>query len=151
MTVFGIGTLELVLILLLLILIFGPDRIVEVGTWLGQSYRKLTGVTSEINQQVMQVRKAMDANAGLAEVTNPLKETVKDINAVQKGLERDLQTSADAIHTKNASGEAGGSQLEEDRKPDQDSPKSRAEAKPEGQEQNAPAEHEAQDLKRTDA
>lgn len=93
MTVFGIGTLELVLILLLLILIFGPDRIVEVGTWLGRSYRKLTGVTSEINQQVMQVRKAVDANAGLSGVTSPLQEAAREIQTAKKALSRDLLTS----------------------------------------------------------
>ncbi len=97
MTVFGIGTLELVLILLLLILIFGPDRIVEMGKWLGRSYRKLTGVTDEINQQVLQVRKAIDSSTGMADVTNPLKEAAREVGAVQKGLHRDLSAPAAAI------------------------------------------------------
>jgi Sec-independent protein translocase protein TatA len=100
MTVFGIGTLELMLILLLLILIFGPDRIVEMGKWLGRSYRKLTGVTDEINQQVLQVRKAIDTTAtGMADVASPLKETAKDLNTVQKDLHRDLSAPAAAIQT----------------------------------------------------
>jgi Sec-independent protein translocase protein TatA len=97
MTVFGIGTLELVLILLLLILIFGPDRIVEMGKWLGRSYRKLTGVTDEINQQVLQVRKAIDTTTGMTDVTSPLKQTAKDLDAVQKDLHRDLSAPAAAM------------------------------------------------------
>ncbi len=106
MTVFGIGTLELVLILLLLILIFGPDRIVEMGKWLGRSYRKLTGVTDEINQQVAQVRKAIDTTTGMANLTDPLKETAKDLNAVQKDIHRDLSAPAAAVPPSAANDEA---------------------------------------------
>jgi len=97
MTVFGIGTLELMLILLLLILIFGPDRIVEMGQWLGRSYRKLTGVTDEINQQVSQVRKAIDTTAGVGDVARPFKETAKDLDDVQRDIGRDLSAPAAAI------------------------------------------------------
>ena len=105
MTVFGIGTLELVLILLLLILIFGPDRIVEWGKWLGRSYRKLTGVTDEINQQVLQVRKAIDTSTGMGELTDPLKETAKDLDTVQRDISRDLSAPAAATPTTPAKDE----------------------------------------------
>ena len=45
MTIFGIGTLELILILLVLILIFGPERISEMGMWLGRTYKKITSIS----------------------------------------------------------------------------------------------------------
>lgn len=76
-----------------------------MGKWLGRSYRKLTGVTDEINQQVLQVRKAIDTTAGMADVTNPLKETAKDLNAVQKDIRRDLSTPAAVVPTPAAKDE----------------------------------------------
>lgn len=93
MTVFGIGTLELVLILLLLILIFGPERITEIAKWLGQGYRKLTGVTNEINQQVSQVRKAMNTAVDTDSLTNPLRDLTKEINETQKELAQEIDNA----------------------------------------------------------
>lgn len=99
MTVFGIGTLELVLILLLLILIFGPERITEMAKWLGQGYRKLTGVTSEINQQVMQVKKAMNTAVDMQDLTNPIQEVTQEIANVQAqvdGIQKEIKTEMSA-------------------------------------------------------
>ncbi len=97
MTVFGIGTMELILILLLLILIFGPERISEMGRWLGQSYRRLTGITSEVNQQVMQVRKAVDQTLQVPDLTQPIREATQEINTIHKDLSRELDKSAAAV------------------------------------------------------
>ncbi len=91
MTVLGIGTMELVLILLLMILIFGPDRINEMGRWLGQAYRRLTGITTEVNQQVMEVRKSMNAAVDLPNVTNPIKEMTREINQIGQNLTQPIQ------------------------------------------------------------
>ena len=99
MTVFGIGTLELVLILLLLILIFGPERITEMAKWLGQGYRKLTDVTSEINQQVMQVKKAMNTAVDMPDLTNPIQEVTQEIANVQAqvdGIQKEINTEMSA-------------------------------------------------------
>jgi Sec-independent protein translocase protein TatA len=97
MTIFGIGTLELVLILLLLILIFGPERITEMARWLGQSYRKLTGVTNEINQQVSQVRQAMNTAVDTKSLTNPLSEVTEEIKQAQQDLTQELDKTQEKI------------------------------------------------------
>ncbi len=90
MTVFGIGTMELILILLLLILVFGPDRISEMARWLGQAYRKLSGVTTEVNRQVSQVRKAVDGSLEMPNLARPLQEAAAEIDAVQKGVSQEI-------------------------------------------------------------
>jgi Sec-independent protein translocase protein TatA len=110
MTVFGIGTLELVLILLLLILIFGPERIGEMGRWLGRSYRRLTGVTNEINEQVTQVRKAMNTAVDVPDLTKPLQEVSQEISSTRQ----EINTIGEEIATK-ASGLAT-AEPEEERK-----------------------------------
>lgn len=96
MTVFGIGTMELILILLLLILVFGPDRISEMARWLGQAYRKLSGVTSEVNRQVTQVRKAVDGSLEMPNLARPLQEAAAEIDAVQKGVSQEISAPPEA-------------------------------------------------------
>jgi len=90
MTVFGIGTMEIILILLLLILIFGPDRITEMGRWLGQAYGKLTGVTTEINQQVAQVKRVMNTTLDVPDLTKPIREATAEIGSLQKDITRQM-------------------------------------------------------------
>ena len=91
MTLFGIGTLELILILLLLILIFGPERIAEMGMWLGRTYKKITGISAEINQQVSTVRKSVNAELDLPKVENPIKQVTAELDSLKKGLVQDAR------------------------------------------------------------
>jgi Sec-independent protein translocase protein TatA len=86
MTVVGIGTLELVLILLLLILLFGPERIAEMGQSLGRVYRKLTGISAELEEQVAEVRKSVTSTLDLPAVGNPLGETLAEVNQLRQEL-----------------------------------------------------------------
>ena len=102
MTVLGIGTLELILILLLLILIFGPERIHEMGRWLGQAYRKLTGLSSEVNQQVMEVRRAMDTTLDTSSLTNSIREAAAEVTAIQHDVGKTVSESTAALNTLQA-------------------------------------------------
>jgi len=99
MTVFGIGSLELILILLILILVFGPERITEMGRWLGQAYRKLTGLTSEVNQQVMEVRRAMDAGLDTSSLTDSIREAASEVDSIQRDLNTTVSESAAELNT----------------------------------------------------
>jgi len=99
MTVFGIGTLELILILLILILVFGPDRITEMGRWLGQAYRKLTGLTSEVNQQVMEVRRTMDAELDTSSLTNSIREAAAEVESIQRDVGKTVSESTAELDT----------------------------------------------------
>jgi Sec-independent protein translocase protein TatA len=97
MTVFGIGTLELVVILLLMILIFGPERITEMARWLGQAYRKLTGLSSEVNQQVMDVRRAMDSTLDTAGITKSIREAANEVNSIQRDINKTVTEGTAAV------------------------------------------------------
>jgi Sec-independent protein translocase protein TatA len=126
MTVLGIGTLELILILLLLILIFGPDRINEMGRWLGQAYRRLTGLTSEVNQQVMEVRRAIDTTVDTAGLTGSIREAAAEVsalkhdvdqaaaevNAVQRDVNKALADSRAAVKTLQTDVEKAAKEIE---------------------------------------
>ena len=91
MTVFGVGTLELILILLVMILIFGPERITEMGTWLGRSYKKIAGISTELNQQVSQIRKSVDTNLGIPKIENPLQAAADEVKGIQKEINKEMQ------------------------------------------------------------
>lgn len=90
MTVFGIGTTELILILLLMILIFGPQKITEMGMWLGQTYKKIAGISAELNQQVGQVRSTVKSTLDPANIQNPLKEAMDDVNTIRKDVDKQI-------------------------------------------------------------
>lgn len=92
MTVFGIGSMELILIILILILIFGPDRITEISKNLGKAYRKFTGVTDEINQQVRQVRSAVNTTIDLPDITKPLSEASEEIKSFRQQVDKEMST-----------------------------------------------------------
>lgn len=93
MTVFGIGTTELVLILLLLILIFGPQKITEMGMWLGQTYKKIAGISEELNQQVGEVRSTVKTAMNTADAANPLKEAVDEMKSLQKDVNKEISAA----------------------------------------------------------
>jgi Sec-independent protein translocase protein TatA len=52
MDFFGVGPLEIFLILLLAFLFFGPEKLPEIATKIGRIYRNLTRATSEINRTI---------------------------------------------------------------------------------------------------
>jgi chromosome segregation ATPase len=68
-----------------------------MARWLGQSYRKLTGVTEEINQQVSQVRQAMNTAVDTKSLTNPLSEVTAEISQAQLDLTQELDKTQEEM------------------------------------------------------
>ena len=52
MNVFGMGPLELLLILMVALIIFGPGRLPEVGQTLGKSIREFRKAVSDLSSEV---------------------------------------------------------------------------------------------------
>ena len=52
MDILGIGPLELVLILVIALLVFGPDKLPEIGAKMGKGVRELRQLSREISQGV---------------------------------------------------------------------------------------------------
>lgn len=68
---FGLGIPELILILVLALIIFGPNKLPEVGSALGKTIKEFKNSTKEIEQEVMEPIKQVEK-----EVVVPIKETV---------------------------------------------------------------------------
>ena len=60
MDILGIGPLELVLILVIALLVFGPDKLPEIGAKMGKGVRELRQLSREISQGVNTLTEPVD-------------------------------------------------------------------------------------------
>ena len=60
MDILGIGPLELVLILVIALLVFGPDKLPEIGAKMGKGVRELRQLSREISQGVNTITEPLD-------------------------------------------------------------------------------------------
>jgi TatA/E family protein of Tat protein translocase len=58
--ILGIGPLELVLILVIALLVFGPDKLPEIGAKMGKGVRELRQLSREISQGVNTITEPLD-------------------------------------------------------------------------------------------
>ena len=73
MEILGIGPMELVLILIVALMIFGPDKLPQIGAKLGRGMREMRKATRAISDEINATRDA---------VTNPAKELVEPLSDV---------------------------------------------------------------------
>ena len=98
MDILGIGPLELVLILVIALMVFGPDKLPEIGAKMGKGVRELRQLSREITagvntitEPMEELRKPFDEagqiagqiSAGAAALSNPAQ-------ALQNSLEKQL-------------------------------------------------------------
>ena len=96
--ILGIGPLELVLILVIALMVFGPDKLPEIGAKMGKGVRELRQLSREISQGVNTITEPMEElrkpfdeagqiagqiSAGAAALSNPAQ-------ALQNSLEKQL-------------------------------------------------------------
>lgn len=87
MNLFGIGPGELILILILAFIIFGPERLPEVGRTLGKAMREFRSVSDELTSQF---REELEA---ASEELEAIKETAsEELNAVKEVASEELET-----------------------------------------------------------
>ena len=89
MDILGVGPLELMLILILALVIFGPDKLPQIGSKLGQSLRDMRKATREFSKEIEETRQIFEAPA---DVFQDISEPFKEAGAVASGA-RDLLTN----------------------------------------------------------
>lgn len=97
---FNIGVGELLIVLLVAFVIVGPDDLPRVARWLGRQVRKLrlmmqnikaeTG-WDELEREVNDVRKDVNATVRQLDVSANLKSAVKDVQDEIKGASKGIQ------------------------------------------------------------
>ncbi len=94
-TIFGIGPLEVIVILVLTLLIFGPERLPELTRGMGNALRKLRltyiaftkefqtelqPIAEDIDQVTREIRQEVDAIREAADIRSLLKPYADDVN-----------------------------------------------------------------------
>ena len=72
MEIFGIGPMELILVLIIALMVFGPDKLPEIGAKLGKAMRSMREATQEFSREIEEARQALEAP--IKEITAPLQE-----------------------------------------------------------------------------
>ncbi len=84
MEIFGIGPMELLLILIIALMVFGPDKLPEIGAKLGKGLREMRQATRQFSQEIEQTREAIEAP--IKEVSEPLREAAVTAAAVGQAV-----------------------------------------------------------------
>ncbi len=85
MDILGVGPLEIVVILVIAMLVFGPDKLPEIGAKLGQAVRELRNLSREITREVDTAREAV---AGpVEELSRPFKEANQVVQDLSQAAE----------------------------------------------------------------
>ena len=72
MEILGIGPMELILILIVMLMVFGPDKLPQMGAKLGRAMRDMRKATRAISSEINATRDAITAEA--KPITDPLHE-----------------------------------------------------------------------------
>jgi sec-independent protein translocase protein TatB len=100
--ILGIGPLELVLILIVALLVFGPDKLPEIGAKMGKGVRELRQLSREISagvntltEPVEELRKPFDDAAQVVHQVSDTAESLRNPGrALQNALTQQLTTPA---------------------------------------------------------
>lgn len=99
MDFFGIGPLELLLVLIVLLIVVGPAKLPEVAGMIGRGMRMLKEATTELTNdfkemadEVKDTGKEVNGNVNPAgELTDGIRDVMKEIEDVRKELKSALQ------------------------------------------------------------
>jgi TatA/E family protein of Tat protein translocase len=92
--ILGVGPMELIVILLLLLLVFGPDRLPEIGSKLGKGVRSMRRATRDFSEEIQQARDAIEKPAG--EIVAPIQQISQPIQEAAQPFQ-DVKASALAL------------------------------------------------------
>lgn len=80
MEIFGIGPMELILVLIIALMVFGPDKLPEIGAKLGKAMRSMREATHEFSQEIEEARQALEAP--VQDIAAPFKEATAAVQAI---------------------------------------------------------------------
>lgn len=107
MTFFNIGPMELILILVVILVVFGPNRLPEIGSEIGKTIKKFRNASKELSEEFdLEKLEKLDSEAVLdlleAQAGNDQDET-KKAGEEQKAQILDLEIEKDQAETATAS------------------------------------------------
>ncbi len=88
MNFFGVGPLELMLVLVIGVIVLGPERIPEVAVQLARAVRYLRGYATDATA---------DIRAELSELTKEYDEVRKELQDFRQSVRKDISSVADEV------------------------------------------------------
>lgn len=85
MDILGIGPLELVVVLIVALLVFGPNRLPEIGAKLGRGLRDMRRATRALSEELNQTRQAVEEPA--REIAKPFGDIAQSAKQVAEAAE----------------------------------------------------------------
>jgi TatA/E family protein of Tat protein translocase len=80
MEIFGIGPLELILVLIIALMVFGPDKLPEIGAKLGKAMRSMREATHDFSKEIEETRQALEAS--VQDIKAPFQEASAAVQAI---------------------------------------------------------------------
>ncbi len=98
MEVFGIGPMELILLLIVALAVFGPDKLPQIGAKLGRAMRDMRKATRAISEEINSTRAAIEAPAReLAEPFKDVTDAAKAAGSVAAAVRNPGQAMRDSV------------------------------------------------------
>ena len=83
---FGIGFSELVLILVVALVIFGPDKLPEVGKTMGKTIKEFKAAVNKIDSEIKKEVNDVAQATGMDETLKDLKQAEQSLKDIDKNL-----------------------------------------------------------------
>jgi len=92
MNFFGIGIPELLLILIIALMVFGPERLPEIGRSVGKAVREFREMSADFTAEWQELSKeleqaASEAQEGVAEMQSELSQVEREIKEAGEDIE----------------------------------------------------------------
>lgn len=98
MEILGIGPMELILILIVALMVFGPDRLPQIGAKLGRAMREMRKATRAISDEINATRSAIESPAReLAEPFKDVTDAAKSAGAIAAAARNPGQAIRDSV------------------------------------------------------
>lgn len=108
MNILGMGAMEVIAIMIVALIIFGPDRLPEMGAQAGKALRDVRNMTREMTgefeESISDVRGAMEEmKSTVAEVQRDTRDLATSVTEITDSAAAELRASAHAVNAETAS------------------------------------------------
>ncbi len=86
-SIFGIGPLELALILIIAGIVMGPERMVHAARWLGQAVAQMQSISKDLRTQLEKEVGSLDEGGQLRETVNELKSLQREVSELRQQVD----------------------------------------------------------------
>ena len=104
MDFFGIGPMEIILILIVALLIFGPEKLPQIGKNLGKTLRSFkkatTDLSAQVSREIEQEKKELSAQVGIEleqakkELDSDKKQVVQELNKINNETKSEISKTS---------------------------------------------------------